>query len=62
MPCSVTLPLLAPPQGDPRPYGYMDPDQWREFSGWMRDHELIGGLPTTSELLSNDYLPGAIPE
>ncbi|MDX6608393.1 MAG: putative hydroxymethylpyrimidine transport system substrate-binding protein [Solirubrobacterales bacterium] len=59
---AVTLPLLAPAPGDQRPYGYMAPGQWREFTGWMRDNELIDGLPATSDLLSNDYLPGAIPE
>ena len=32
------------------------------FSGWMRDNELIDGLPPSSELLSDAYLPGAIPE
>jgi putative hydroxymethylpyrimidine transport system substrate-binding protein len=58
---AVTLPLLAPP-GDGHPYGYMAPEQWQEFSGWMRENELIGALPATSDLLSNDYLPGAIPE
>jgi putative hydroxymethylpyrimidine transport system substrate-binding protein len=57
----VTLPLLDPPRGK-QPYGYMNPGQWREFTGWMRDNELIDGLPATSDLLSDDYLPGAIPE
>ena len=58
---AATLPLLDPPRGK-RPYGYMDPALWGEFSGWMRDNELIEGLPATQELLSDDYLPGAIPE
>jgi putative hydroxymethylpyrimidine transport system substrate-binding protein len=58
---AATLPLLNPPRGK-RPYGYMDPALWSEFSGWMRDNELIEGLPPSSELLSNSYLPGAIPE
>jgi putative hydroxymethylpyrimidine transport system substrate-binding protein len=58
---AATLPLLNPPRGK-RPYGYMDPALWGEFSGWMRDNELIDGLPAASSLLSNDYLPGAIPE
>jgi len=58
---AATLPLLNPPRGN-RPYGYMDPALWTEFSGWMRDNELIEGLPASSELLSNSYLPGAIPE
>jgi len=59
---AVTLPLLNPAQSAKQPYGYMAPDQWREFIGWMRDNELIEGLPEPSSLLSNDYLPGAIPE
>jgi putative hydroxymethylpyrimidine transport system substrate-binding protein len=58
---AATLPLLAPPN-DGHPYGYLAPEQWQEFSGWMRDNELTDGLPATSELLSNDYLPGTIPE
>jgi putative hydroxymethylpyrimidine transport system substrate-binding protein len=59
---AVTLPLLAPAAGGNRPYGYMVPAQWGEFAGWMRDNELIDGLPATASLLSNNYLPGAIPE
>jgi len=58
---TATLPLLNPPL-QRRPYGYMAPAAWRTFSGWMRDNELIDGLPETASLLSNDYLPDAIPE
>ena len=58
---AATLPLLNPARKG-RPYGYMDPALWGEFTGWMRDNELIGGLPPASGLLSNDYLPGEIPE
>ncbi len=57
---AVTLPLLAPTSGGNRPYGYMAPNQWREFSGWMRDNELISSLPAPEEVLSNAYLPGEI--
>jgi putative hydroxymethylpyrimidine transport system substrate-binding protein len=57
----ATLPLLAAREGD-HPYGYMDPTQWEEFAAWMRDEELIAGLPKAPELLSNDYLSGVIPE
>jgi putative hydroxymethylpyrimidine transport system substrate-binding protein len=57
----ATLPLLgARVQG--QPYGYMDPAAWNEFAGWMRDNELIESLPTAAQLLTNDYLPGEIPE
>ena len=58
----ATLPLLNPPRSGKQPYGYMDPAEWREFIGWMRDNGLIDGLPAPASLLSNDYLPGAIPE
>jgi putative hydroxymethylpyrimidine transport system substrate-binding protein len=58
---AATLPLLNPPRGK-QPFGYMDPGLWGEFAGWMRDNELIEGLPAAASLLSNDYLPGAIPE
>jgi len=58
---AATLPLLDPPRGK-RPFGHMDPVRWEEFVGWMRDNDLIEGLPSTGQLLSNAYLPGAIPE
>jgi putative hydroxymethylpyrimidine transport system substrate-binding protein len=66
---AVTLPLLnarrpgsEPSSSGARPYGFMSPVDWASFTGWMRDNGLIDGLPANSELLSNDYLPGAIPE
>lgn len=58
---AATLPLLDPPRGA-RPYGWMNPAAWSTFTGWMRDNELIEDLPATADLLSNDYLPGTIPE
>jgi putative hydroxymethylpyrimidine transport system substrate-binding protein len=56
----ATLPLLQPEKG--KPYGYMNPKRWKTFVGWMRDNGLIQSLPSPSELLTNDYLPGTIPE
>jgi putative hydroxymethylpyrimidine transport system substrate-binding protein len=58
----ATLPLLNPSVPPGQPFGFMNPDEWDTFAGWMRDNELIEALPTASELLSNAYLPGAIPE
>jgi putative hydroxymethylpyrimidine transport system substrate-binding protein len=58
---AATLPLLDPARGR-RPYGYMDPAEWDEFVGWMRDNGLISALPPAASLLSNAYLPGRIPE
>jgi len=57
----ATLPLLAArTQG--KPFGYMDPAEWKAFAAWMRDNELIEALPEAGELLTNAYLPGEIPE
>jgi putative hydroxymethylpyrimidine transport system substrate-binding protein len=57
----ATLPLLSARTAD-QPYGYMDPEEWGTFVGWMRDNGLIESLPEPSELLSNAYLSGEIPE
>jgi putative hydroxymethylpyrimidine transport system substrate-binding protein len=58
---SATLPVLS--QGaNGQPFGYMDPKLWGTFIGWMRDNGLISSLPAASDVLSNDYLPGKIPD
>src|SRR5215203_883490 len=58
----ATLPLLGARTGK-QPYGYMDPEEWSAFAGWMRDNGLINSLPEPGELLDNGYLPsGEIPE
>ena len=51
----TTLPLLAGAQG--HPYGFMDPDQWREYAEWMVEHDLISSAPRTSDVLTNALLP-----
>jgi putative hydroxymethylpyrimidine transport system substrate-binding protein len=57
----ATLPLLSA-RVEGQPYGYMNPEEWKTFSSWMRDNGLIESLPEPAELLSNDYLAGEIPE
>jgi len=58
----ATLPLLGA-RTEGKPYGYMDPEEWAAFAGWMRDNGLIESLPEASELLDNGYLAsGEIPE
>lgn len=56
----ATLPALSQASSQ-HPYGYMDPGQWREFIGWMRDHGLISSFPTPSAVLTEELLPGKIP-
>jgi putative hydroxymethylpyrimidine transport system substrate-binding protein len=56
-----TLPVLLPRDGSD-PYGYMEPTRWREFAGFMVDEDLIDAVPATDEMLTNDLLPGKIPD
>ena len=56
-----TLPLLLPLDRH-RPYGYMDPPEWRRFVGFFADRGLIQSRPSPDELLTNDLLPGRIPD
>jgi len=54
-----TLPLLLP--AGKRPYGYMDPGEWERFAHFFADHGVIRALPSTGDVLTNDYLPDGIP-
>ena len=56
----TTLPLLLPPEGVQ--YGLMDAAQWNDFAGFMADEGLTEGRLDTGELLTNDLLPGPIPD
>ncbi|MGI8460357.1 MAG: ABC transporter substrate-binding protein [Solirubrobacterales bacterium] len=56
----ATVPLLLPP-GD-EDYGFMEPREWEKFIGFMADEGDISTRFTTSEVLTNELLPGAIPE
>jgi putative hydroxymethylpyrimidine transport system substrate-binding protein len=53
----LTIPTLFPEKRD-RPFGYMDPVQWRNYGGWMVDNGLLEGLPDIDAVLTNDLLPG----
>jgi putative hydroxymethylpyrimidine transport system substrate-binding protein len=57
----ATLPLLGA-RAAGKPYGWMNPEEWETFAGWMRDEGLIEGQPKAAELLSNAYLVDEIPE
>jgi putative hydroxymethylpyrimidine transport system substrate-binding protein len=57
----ATLPVLSQASAG-RPYGYMDPADWRQFIGWMRDHGLISTLPQPGAVLTDELLPGKIPD
>jgi putative hydroxymethylpyrimidine transport system substrate-binding protein len=57
----ATLPALTShPKG--HPYGYMRPSRWGEFAGFFADAGLVERRFGASELLTNELLPGEIPE
>jgi len=57
----ATLPLLGA-RIPGQPFGYLDPEAWATFAGWMRDNGLVGGLPSVEALIDNSYLSDEIPE
>jgi putative hydroxymethylpyrimidine transport system substrate-binding protein len=57
----ATIPALSQARAE-QPYGEMDEAEWREFIGWMRDNGLIESLPSPSSVLTEELLPGTIPE
>jgi putative hydroxymethylpyrimidine transport system substrate-binding protein len=56
----ATLPLLMP--RSKRPYGYMNPNEWEEFAGFLADEGVIEALPDIDDTITNDLLPGQIPD
>jgi putative hydroxymethylpyrimidine transport system substrate-binding protein len=53
----LTIPTLFPEKRD-RPFGFMDPVEWRNYGGWMVDNGLLEDLPDVSAASTNDLLPG----
>ena len=51
----ATLPLLY--TGGKQPFGYMDPQEWDAFTGFLFDEGVITTKPTSEEALTNEYLP-----
>jgi putative hydroxymethylpyrimidine transport system substrate-binding protein len=57
----ATLPLLLPERPS-QPFGYMDAREWEAFAGFFADRGLIETRPDADELLTNELLPGDVPE
>ncbi|MDQ3572189.1 MAG: ABC transporter substrate-binding protein [Actinomycetota bacterium] len=56
----ATLDLLMPKSK--RPFGYMSVQQWDEFGGFLTDEGILESRPDASQALTNDLLPGTVPE
>lgn len=52
---AATLPVLSRS-------GEMNPSEWSAFIAWMRENGQIETEPPVSQVLTDDYLPGSIPE
>lgn len=50
-----TLPLLSAT-------GELKEHLWEDFIVWMEENDLIDEAPTASDLITNEYLPGDIPD
>jgi putative hydroxymethylpyrimidine transport system substrate-binding protein len=57
----ATLPLLLPRSEKAR-YGEMDAREWERFARFLADEGLIETLPEIEEVVSNELLPGNVPE
>lgn len=57
----ATLPTFLPRERG-APYGFMDPEQWQDFAGFMTDEGLLDALPSADDVLTNELLPGKIPD
>ena len=55
-----TVPLLARDEGER--YGELDAERWEKFVAWMRDNGLIESLVPADEAVTNELLPGGIPD
>jgi putative hydroxymethylpyrimidine transport system substrate-binding protein len=50
----ATLPYFLPPPG--KPFGYMDPGEWRRFTTFMHARGLLG-IATPADAMTNAFLP-----
>jgi putative hydroxymethylpyrimidine transport system substrate-binding protein len=51
----ATLPVFFP--GGGKPFGYMDPAEWRAYSRWMFENRLVKQQPGPAAL-TNEFVPG----
>lgn len=51
----ATLPFLVPEKGEQ--FGYMDPGEWKAFSDYLAENDLISSRQRPAEMLTNQLLP-----
>jgi putative hydroxymethylpyrimidine transport system substrate-binding protein len=59
----VTLPVLAQTNIGANPFGWQDPGTWAAYGKWMHDNgELSKSDTTYTDAITNDLLPGVVPD
>ncbi|MBA3327066.1 MAG: ABC transporter substrate-binding protein [Solirubrobacterales bacterium] len=53
----ATLPVFFPADRD-RPFGFHDREDWRAYTRWMRDNELLENPLSSERAFTNEFLPG----
>jgi len=53
----ATMPVFFP-QSAKRPFGYQSPADWRVYTRWMVDNELIANSTSANRAFTNEFLPG----
>ena len=53
----ATLPVFFPTDRD-RPFGFHDRADWRAYTRWMRDNELLENPLSSERAFTNEFLPG----
>lgn len=52
----ATLPAFVPSQAG-KPFGWMEPEQWRDYARWLEQNKLVAH-PTSEDILTDEFLPG----
>ena len=52
-----TVPVFFPDDRS-KPWGYLDPEEWRTFAQWMVRNRLVEGTPDVAQSFTNEFLPG----
>jgi putative hydroxymethylpyrimidine transport system substrate-binding protein len=53
----ATLPVFFP-SNSKRPFGFQSPADWRRYTRWMVDNELIPNTTSANRAFTNEFLPG----
>lgn len=53
----ATMPVFFP-RSAKRPFGYMEPVEWRLYAKWMFDNKLLENRQNADRAFTNEFLPG----